>query len=229
MIQWKETSFVLLFWVSLFKRNVFCFILSFISRETKSTMDANGLQRYTDTFKSTEPEPTEHLGATVRGYDFSEPTVDYHKLLSSYGTTGFQASAFAAAVDEINRMVSGGRTWRTLLPCMWNQLILLWFHLPWRSNPSGNRSRRTPWWPGPIVQFSWVIRRIWCRVACARRFAFSWSITWQVLVGWLIDWLTIWVLYQKIDPLIHGLIDWLIDWLHGVQWIICFYLCRWIV
>ena len=68
-------------------------------------MDAKGLQWYTDACKGTEHEPTDHLGATVRGYEFSELTVDYHKLLASYRTTGFQASAFAAAVDEINRMV----------------------------------------------------------------------------------------------------------------------------
>ncbi|WAR20260.1 DHYS-like protein [Mya arenaria] len=41
---------------------------------------------------------------TVRGYDFSEG-VDYHKLLQSYATSGFQAQNFGRAVEEINRMI----------------------------------------------------------------------------------------------------------------------------
>ena len=44
----------------------------------------------------------------VRGYDFSNG-VDYHALLTSYRTTGFQASNFGKAVEEINNMVS----WRS--------------------------------------------------------------------------------------------------------------------
>ena len=40
----------------------------------------------------------------VKGYDFSNG-VDYHALLESYRTTGFQASNFGKAVEEINKMV----------------------------------------------------------------------------------------------------------------------------
>ena len=40
----------------------------------------------------------------VRGYDFNQG-IDYHKLLQSYKTTGFQASNFGLAVEEINKMV----------------------------------------------------------------------------------------------------------------------------
>ena len=40
----------------------------------------------------------------VKGYDFSNG-VDYHELLESYRTTGFQASNFGKAVEEINNMV----------------------------------------------------------------------------------------------------------------------------
>ena len=40
----------------------------------------------------------------VKGYDFSNG-VDYHALLTSYRTTGFQASNFGKAVEEINKMV----------------------------------------------------------------------------------------------------------------------------
>eukprot|EP00732_Lithocolla_globosa_P002994 Lithocolla_globosa_v1_NODE_2200_length_2113_cov_12.898445.p1 type:complete len:359 gc:universal NODE_2200_length_2113_cov_12.898445:195-1271(+) len=43
----------------------------------------------------------------VRGYDFNEG-VDLAKLLDSYKFSGFQASNFGQAVDEINRM----RNWR---------------------------------------------------------------------------------------------------------------------
>ena len=40
----------------------------------------------------------------VAGYDFNNG-IDYHKLLQSYKTSGFQATNFGLAVDEINRMV----------------------------------------------------------------------------------------------------------------------------
>lgn len=43
----------------------------------------------------------------VRGYDFNKG-VDFDALLASYATTGFQASSFARAVDEVRRM----RAWR---------------------------------------------------------------------------------------------------------------------
>jgi len=41
----------------------------------------------------------------VKGYDFNEG-IDYHKLLQSYRTSGFQATNFGKAVEEINKMVN---------------------------------------------------------------------------------------------------------------------------
>lgn len=41
----------------------------------------------------------------IRGYDLNNG-LDYEKLLQSYLTTGFQATNFAKAVNEINRMIS---------------------------------------------------------------------------------------------------------------------------
>ena len=41
----------------------------------------------------------------VSGYDFNEG-IDYHKLLQTYATSGFQATNFGKAVIEINKMVS---------------------------------------------------------------------------------------------------------------------------
>lgn len=41
----------------------------------------------------------------VKGYDFNEG-FNFHKLMESYKTTGFQATNFGKAVDEINKMVS---------------------------------------------------------------------------------------------------------------------------
>ena len=40
----------------------------------------------------------------VLGYDFNNG-IDYHKLLQSYASTGFQATKFSQAVDQINKMV----------------------------------------------------------------------------------------------------------------------------
>lgn len=53
-------------------------------------------------------KPSEGLpegSLTVHGYDFDRG-LDYHALLQSYLTTGFQATSFGQAVNEINRMVS---------------------------------------------------------------------------------------------------------------------------
>lgn len=44
--------------------------------------------------------------STVHGYDFDRG-LDYNALLQSYLNTGFQATSFGQAVNEINRMVSG--------------------------------------------------------------------------------------------------------------------------
>jgi len=40
----------------------------------------------------------------VKGYDFNNG-IDYARILKSYSTTGFQATNYARAVSEINRMV----------------------------------------------------------------------------------------------------------------------------
>lgn len=42
---------------------------------------------------------------TVKGYDFSDG-IDYEKIFKSYISTGFQATNFGLAVDEINKMLS---------------------------------------------------------------------------------------------------------------------------
>jgi deoxyhypusine synthase len=39
------------------------------------------------------------------GYDWSQG-LDYGKLIGSYITTGFQATTFGLAVNEVNKMVS---------------------------------------------------------------------------------------------------------------------------
>lgn len=52
-------------------------------------------------------EPMPEGAVEVRGYDFSGP-LDYHFLLQSFRTTGFQATNFGLAVEEINKMV---RAW----------------------------------------------------------------------------------------------------------------------
>jgi deoxyhypusine synthase len=55
-----------------------------------------------------EPMPADSV--QVKGHDFSEvwkegKPVDYHALLSSYRTSGFQATNFGLAVEQINLMV----------------------------------------------------------------------------------------------------------------------------
>lgn len=43
----------------------------------------------------------------VRGYDFNRG-VDYRALLEAFGTTGFQATNFGRAVQQVNAMVMPG-------------------------------------------------------------------------------------------------------------------------
>lgn len=50
-------------------------------------------------------EPLPEGTPTVRGYDFSDPVVDYEKLLNSYLNSGFQATQYGQAVEIINDMV----------------------------------------------------------------------------------------------------------------------------
>ena len=52
-------------------------------------------------------EPMPKDAVVVRGYDFSGP-LDHHLLLQSFRTTGFQATNFGLAVEEINKMVRVG-------------------------------------------------------------------------------------------------------------------------
>lgn len=40
----------------------------------------------------------------VKGYDFNEG-LDYHKLMATYRTTGFQGTAMGRAIEEINKMI----------------------------------------------------------------------------------------------------------------------------
>ena len=44
----------------------------------------------------------------VSGYDFNQG-IDHHKLLKSFKYSGFQATNFGLAVDQINAMVSDSR------------------------------------------------------------------------------------------------------------------------
>jgi len=53
-------------------------------------------------FVKSESMPSDAV--PVKGYDFSSG-VDIHSLLSSYMTTGFQATHFGRAVKEIENMV----------------------------------------------------------------------------------------------------------------------------
>lgn len=46
----------------------------------------------------------------IKGYDFNQG-VDHQAVLKSYLTTGFQASSFGLAVQEINTMVRGLGVW----------------------------------------------------------------------------------------------------------------------
>ena len=51
-------------------------------------------------------EPISSECEKVKGYDWSDETLNYHTLLEAYKTTGFQATNFGRAVAHLNDMVS---------------------------------------------------------------------------------------------------------------------------
>ncbi|RWS20816.1 putative deoxyhypusine synthase-like protein, partial [Leptotrombidium deliense] len=53
----------------------------------------------------TKCTPNEDLQKKVEGYDFNRG-INYNQLLQSFSTTGFQATNFGLAVDQINEMLS---------------------------------------------------------------------------------------------------------------------------
>lgn len=55
--------------------------------------------------KPTVKDPQFDLHNKVRGYDFSNG-VNYHDVLKTYLNSGFQATNFALAVAEINKMIA---------------------------------------------------------------------------------------------------------------------------
>ena len=61
-------------------------------------------------FVRSSPHP-EEFTTQVEGYKFCKPDrgsgdkIDYHGLLQSFRTSGFQATNFGLAVEEINKMV----------------------------------------------------------------------------------------------------------------------------
>eukprot|EP01134_Creolimax_fragrantissima_P005560 CFRG5560T1 len=51
-----------------------------------------------------QSEPMPENSRIIKGYDFSGP-LDYHKLLQSYICSGFQATCFGQAVEEVKKMI----------------------------------------------------------------------------------------------------------------------------
>ena len=50
-------------------------------------------------------EGEEPVGIAIKGYDFSSG-VDYHKIMGSFSSSGFQASNLAKAIEIINKMIN---------------------------------------------------------------------------------------------------------------------------
>lgn len=46
-----------------------------------------------------------YLKEEIKGYDWKDG-IDYNKILESYGKSGFQATNFGLAVEEINKMLT---------------------------------------------------------------------------------------------------------------------------
>ena len=74
---------------------------------TKQEMNNKIAQLVTDAFDAVMEIDGKLLDTTqVRGMDWSKHGLDYDKLFASLKTTGFQATNFSLAVDEINKMIA---------------------------------------------------------------------------------------------------------------------------
>jgi len=93
-------------------------------------------------------EPMPAGSVEVRGYDFNEG-VDYSRLLDSYLTSGFQATNFGLAVQEIRRMVSSCTAVMYHRREIFGSLATssVYLHPPGRQRGGSatSRSRRTKW------------------------------------------------------------------------------------
>ena len=70
-----------------------------------------------------EPMPPEY-STQVKGYEFSrDKEVDYHGLLQSFRTSGFQATNFGLAVEQITMMVHIMYIMYTQPYCGWLALL----------------------------------------------------------------------------------------------------------
>ena len=75
--------------------------------EKKQEMNNKIAQLVTDAFDAVMEIDGKLLDTTqVRGMDWSKHGLDYDKLFASLKTTGFQATNFSLAVDEINKMIA---------------------------------------------------------------------------------------------------------------------------
>ncbi len=75
--------------------------------KTDATFDKSALPAILQTAVLGESEAMPEGSVPVGGYDFNRGT-DLNALLASFATTGFQATSFGQAVEEVNRM----RAWR---------------------------------------------------------------------------------------------------------------------
>ncbi len=71
----------------------------------------------------------------IRGYDFNQG-VDLQAVLRSYLNTGFQASSFSLAIQEINQMVRGMAVGRglCLLAMQMRYFFVIWVNRPFKLN-----------------------------------------------------------------------------------------------
>ena len=94
-------------------------------------------------FKESETHPKE-FQTKVEGYHFSKSEhtgskVDYHDLLQSFKRSGFQATNFGLAIDQVNEMVSGSIIFGTYL------LVLYAVEEKGRANSRGVQETTLTW------------------------------------------------------------------------------------
>ncbi|XP_071821346.1 deoxyhypusine synthase-like isoform X1 [Apostichopus japonicus] len=78
-----------------------------VRQQTKSMSSTEGMEKIPQIAANAVSVQSEKMpsdAVQVKGYDFNQG-FDFHKLMQSYKTTGFQATNFGKAIEEINKML----------------------------------------------------------------------------------------------------------------------------
>lgn len=116
-----------------------------VDQKVETSSSSNGMLSVLDNVLRTGTGLPGNYHPEIKGYDFNNAAdgVDYKALFESYLTTGFQATKLAAAVDEINKMVSKIMIWLCIHKYKITVMFISKSQLNWKPMDSGMEENPT--------------------------------------------------------------------------------------